>query len=793
ASAALFTARARAAGHRGQLGAAEVDAVCRRCDGLPLAVELAAARLRTRGIDELADAGPRSRNLRAALAWAVADAPEEALRLVGGLGVYWHLRGHRAEGRRWAAAALAGPGPSRAGALRTAALLARAQGDDAPARALIDDAITAGRGAGDGLALADCLGLRAVMVLSGGDPQEGAVTADLAESMSRYRAAGSAAGVALTTVRSGLAALAAGDTAAAGGLLDDAVARYAELDSTWGLATARCNRADVHRAVGAGAGGLHGGGRGTCSHRVRVVPGGRGGRDRHRAHRPGTPRRSRRPLRRRRSRSRPAGDAAAPAGPGAVRRGAGPHRRAPEQNAVMTAHPADSTVYRHLWSTPELHEVFDDAGRTRAWLDILAALAEAQAGLGLVPADAATAIREHARLEMLDLDAVAEQTRATGHSTLGLIRCLKQVLPESAREWVYYGATVQDVSDTWFALAMRAVLDVVDRDVARCHAACVELARMHRDTVMCGRTHGQPGLPVTFGFKAAVWAAELGRHRERVAQARPRLEVVQLGGALGTLEFWGDAALPLLDAFAARLGLHAPEVPWITARDRVAEFATLLALVTGTLSKIGNEIYELQRPEIGEISEPFTPGQVGSITMPHKRNPELAEHLDTLGRVVRANAGLAIEGMTALHERDGRGWKAEWLVLPESSLLTGAALGYAARLLEGLQVHGDRMRANLDARRGYVLSEPVMRLLADRMGKHAAHEAVYAATMAGLDAGVDLGTALRDAGLVGPDGLTDGELAAALDPARALGAATAFVDRVVGGRLSSGAGSGAHS
>ncbi|HVH23563.1 MAG TPA: adenylosuccinate lyase family protein [Pseudonocardia sp.] len=445
----------------------------------------------------------------------------------------------------------------------------------------------------------------------------------------------------------------------------------------------------------------------------------------------------------------------------------------------MTAHPADSTVYGHLWSTSEMHALFDDRGRTQGWLDVLVALAHAQAQLGLIPGAAAEAIGAHARVDELDLAEVAAGTRATGHSTLGLIRAMQRILPESAREFVYYGATVQDVTDTWFAVVMRAVLDIVDRDVARCAAAACELAGRHRDTVMCGRTHGQPGLPITFGFKAAVWAAELLRHRERIAQARPRLQVVQLGGALGTMEFWGPSALDLLDALATRLELGVPETPWITARDRVAEFAWLLAVVTGTLSKIGNEIYELQRPELGEISEPFTPGQVGSITMPHKRNPELAEHLDTLGRVVRANAGLAVEGMTALHERDGRGWKAEWLLLPESSLLTGAALGFAARLLEGLQVHGVRMRANLDAQRGYVLSEPVLRRLTERMGKHAAHEAIYQATMAGLDADVDLATALRDAGLVRPGLLTDQDVTDALDPAQALGAATAFVDRVL--------------
>lgn len=441
----------------------------------------------------------------------------------------------------------------------------------------------------------------------------------------------------------------------------------------------------------------------------------------------------------------------------------------------MSSHLADSAVYGHLWTTPELHALFDDTGRTRSWLAILVALAHAQADLGLMPADAAREIEAHARVERLDLDEVGAQTRATGHSTLGLIRCLREILPESAREWVYYGATVQDVSDTWFGLTMRAVADVVERDLSRCEAAAVDLARRHRDTVMCGRTHGQPGLPITFGFKAAVWASELARHRERLAQARPRCEVAQLGGALGTMEFWGEDALALLDGFAARLGLAAPDVPWLTARDRVAEFLGLLAMVTGTLAKIGNEIFELQRPEIGEVAEPFTEGTVGSITMPHKRNPEISEHLDTLARIVRADAGVAVEGMVALHERDGRGWKAEWLVLPEACQLTGAASGFTARLLEGLRVDADRMRANLDTHRGYLLSEPLMVALAQRVGKHTAHEAVYAAAMAVRTGGGDLGERLLAEGL-----LDETEVAAASDPARALGAATAFVDRVVG-------------
>jgi adenylosuccinate lyase len=444
----------------------------------------------------------------------------------------------------------------------------------------------------------------------------------------------------------------------------------------------------------------------------------------------------------------------------------------------MSAHLADSVLYGHLWSTPEVHRLLDDEGRVQSWLEILAALAEAQAEVGLVPADAARAIRKHADVSLLDLDRVAEQTRATGHSTLGLIRCLQVVLPESAKEWVYYGATVQDVSDTWTALVMRAVADIVERDLAHLEVAALALAQRHRETMMCGRTHGQPGLPITFGFKAAVWASELRRHRARLADGRRRWEVVQLGGALGTMEFWGDRALPLLEAFARRLGLAAPDIPWITARDGIAEFAGVLAMVTATLGKIGQEVYELARPEIGELREPLTAGQVGSITMPHKRNPELSEHLVTLARIVRADATVTVEGMVHEHERDGRAWKTEWVVVPEACLFTAAALAFARRLLDGLEVDAGRMRSNLEAAGGYVLSEPVMRALADHIGKHAAHQVVYEATMAGLDRGVDLRAAL----LADPritEHLSPDEITRRLDPRAALGAVPAFVDRVL--------------
>lgn len=440
----------------------------------------------------------------------------------------------------------------------------------------------------------------------------------------------------------------------------------------------------------------------------------------------------------------------------------------------------DSTVYGHLWATDEARGILGEEARFASWLEILACLAEAQAELGLIPAGAARAVREEAGRMELDLERIAARTRATSHSTLGLIDELRRRLPEPAREWAYWGATVQDLSDTWTALVMRRVGDLLDRDLLRIREAALRLAREHRATPMLGRTHAQPGLPIPFGFKAAVWADELSRHRERLAQGRRRWETAQLGGALGTMHFWGDSARPLLEAFARRLGLGAPDIAWITSRDRPAEFVFLLAACASTIAKIGNEIMELQRLELGEVREPFIPGTVGSITMPQKRNPEFSEHLDTLARLTRSAAGVMTEGMVQLHERDGRGWKAEWVALPQACAMTLKASGLAAELLEGLQVDEERMLANIAAQRGFVFAEPVMRALADRVGKHTAHQIVYEAAMAGVESGASFAEALMADERVSAH-LDRAGMEELFDPERALGAAPEFVDRVAGG------------
>jgi len=415
----------------------------------------------------------------------------------------------------------------------------------------------------------------------------------------------------------------------------------------------------------------------------------------------------------------------------------------------MTTRITDSAFYQHLWGTAEARDVLGEQGRLRGWLAVIVALARAQAATGMIPADAARLIAEHAQPGRLDLGYAAEQTRQTSHSMLGLIRALQEAVPDEARQYVYAGATVQDVTDTATAVTLRRIGGIAWRDLRRIEERLLELAVAHRSTVMAGRTHGQPGSPVTFGWKAASWADEVRRHLDRLREGAPRWLVGQLGGGVGSLVFYGERGPAVRARFCAELGLADPGISWLTARDRGAEFAQLLALICGTLARIGGEVYELQRPEIGELAEASPAGTVGSITMPHKRNPEASEHLDTLARLVRANAGVMTEGVAQQHERDGRGWKAEWVALPEACLLAAAALQVAIGLLAGLTVDAEAMRRNLARHGGYPVSERALAVLAPRLGARRAQERLQEAFGAGAS-GLTAEQALVSAGLLSP-------------------------------------------
>ena len=434
----------------------------------------------------------------------------------------------------------------------------------------------------------------------------------------------------------------------------------------------------------------------------------------------------------------------------------------------MDAHLIDSAVYGHGWSTPESLALFSERARLSRWVDVLKALAGAQADLGIIPAASATAI-EGLDAEGLDPAALGAETRRTSHSAIGLVHELQARLPEHAREHVYYGATVQDVSDTAAALEMRGVGAIVWRDLRAVEGLLLELAVGHRDTPMLGRTHGQPGAPVTFGFKAASWADETGRHLQRWRQSRPRLVVGQLAGAVGVLGFYGGLGTDLRRRFCERLGLGEPAVSWTSARDRIAEFAGNSALVSATMARIANEVYNLQRREIGELSEAASEATVGSFTMPHKRNPERSEQMVTLARLVRSAAGVLTETMVGDHERDGRTWKTEWVLLPEMCHYLLAQLSLARGLAAGVEVNSEAMAANL-AEMGDFGSQELLKRLSARLGKHRANDELQKAYRLARHSGRALGEVL--------EGIATGAELDGLDRP-ATGTAAAMVDEVV--------------
>lgn len=443
----------------------------------------------------------------------------------------------------------------------------------------------------------------------------------------------------------------------------------------------------------------------------------------------------------------------------------------------MPIHLIDSHIYSGAWSTEEMQAIFDDMPRTQGWLEVIATLAEAQAEVGLIPAKVAPEIRQVCRVELLSLAALRQGYQETGHSTLGLIRELKKLCSPVAGEWLYYGATVQDITDTWLATALLKVWAIVWRDLRDLEATLLPLAVAHRDTPMSGRTHGQPGLPITFGFKVAVWLREIRRHLERLKEIRRRLGQGQLAGGVGSLSSFGEKGLALQERFFAKLGLRPPDIVWNTTRDTQVEFINLLALMAATFDKIGHEIYNLQRPELGEVREGFVSGTVGSITMPHKRNPEIAEHLGTLARLIRHNAGCLAENLVHDHERDGRSWKAEWALIGPTCTMAGTLLHLAKLMCANLQVDKVSMRHNLEATQGYVLSEGVMLALAQKVGKQTAHAIVYSTAMHAFEAGRPLKEAILENEQVTAH-LTVQEIEVLFDYQRQLGLCPEFVDRV---------------
>jgi len=444
----------------------------------------------------------------------------------------------------------------------------------------------------------------------------------------------------------------------------------------------------------------------------------------------------------------------------------------------------DSALLRHIWGTEELAAIFSDENRVQKWLDYEAALALAQAELGIIPQPAAREIAAQAKVENLDLEAIGAEIRRTKHPLVPALRALQERCRDGHGEYLHFGPTTQDVLDSGFMLQLKQAHVVFVHDLKEIGRALYSLAEAHQATPMAGRTHGVQALPITFGHKCAVWLAEAMRNSQRLALLSERTFVGSLVGAVGTQASLGDDAVALEQRVMARLGLGVAEISWQSARDRFADYAGALGLIGGALARIAREIITLSHNEIDEVAEPFDHGKVGSSTMPHKRNPVVAEGVVAVGRALRASVALMQEALMVEHERDASVWRLEWKALPEACMMTGAMLAQMKQILGRLEVHPERMRRNLDVLGGFLLSERIMFALADRIGKQSAHELVYEVAMRGITDGITFEQALLADGRVKE--AIGSELPRLLDPASYVGLAPAITARVLAETRASG-------
>jgi len=425
--------------------------------------------------------------------------------------------------------------------------------------------------------------------------------------------------------------------------------------------------------------------------------------------------------------------------------------------------------------------VFSDAARIQRMLDFESALANAEAHCGVIPAAAAKAIALKCRAELIEIAALSSATALSVNPAIPLVKQLTALVAKDdadAARFVHWGATSQDVNDTGIVLQTRDAFDILQSDLDSLSRGLADLAQRHRSTPIAGRTLMQQAMPTTFGVKVAGWLDSITRHRERFAEVRKRVLVVQFGGAVGTLAALEGKGLEVMAALADELKLGLPATPWHTQRDRLAEVASALGLCVGTLGKIARDISLHMQTEVAEIFEPTSEGRGGSSTMPHKRNPVTAAVV--LAAATRV-PGLVSTMLSAMVQEDERGlgdWHAEWETLPEIFRLTAGALHQTATLIPHLEIDTKRMRANLDATQGLIFAEAVSMALGKHMGKAAAHQLMERTTQQARQSGKHLRDVLQQNQAV-TEKLNATELDRLFAPENYLGAAEELVDRVI--------------
>ena len=443
----------------------------------------------------------------------------------------------------------------------------------------------------------------------------------------------------------------------------------------------------------------------------------------------------------------------------------------------MASHIIDFLTLGNNFSTAEMREVWSETNRLQKHIEIEVALAQAEGELGVIPLEAAQQIAQNADPSHFNLTEIAQEVARLKHSFMATINALQQQCGE-AGEYIHYGPTTQDIVDTGTVLQLKQAFDIVERDSKSVALELKKLAKQYQYLPMVGRTHGMQALPTTFGFKLAVWLDEFVRHLQRLAEIKQRVLVGNINGAIGTYASFGEKGPQIERRTLQILGLNTPNIGWQSARDRFSEYASVIALISGTLGKIGNEFYNLMRTEINEIEEPFSAGKIGSSTMPHKRNPAALEGLASLTPPLLKSVALIHESMKVEHERDAMSWRAEWIALPEINLYVAAQLQIALTVLRGMTVNEKQMQANLELQSGLLLSEKVMFELGKRLGKQTAHHLVYQCSMQAFEQH----KGFRDVLLAHPElakHFSEQELTDWLNPQNYLGSAAEKVDTVI--------------
>ncbi|RXF65630.1 3-carboxy-cis,cis-muconate cycloisomerase [Pseudomonas syringae] len=442
---------------------------------------------------------------------------------------------------------------------------------------------------------------------------------------------------------------------------------------------------------------------------------------------------------------------------------------------------ASNQLFDAYFMQPEMREIFSDEGRVQGMLDFEAALARAQARVGLIPPEVVADIELSCDARLFDFDALAIAIGSAGNSAIPLVKALgKQIAARSAEaeRYVHMGATSQDVMDSGLILQLRRAIVLLEHDLARLADAMAEQAQRHAGTPLAGRTWLQQATPVTLGMKIAGWLGAVTRHRQRLNEIKPRLLCLQFGGASGSLAALGDQAFSVAEALAGELQLALPEQPWHTQRDRLVEFAGLLGLIAGSLGKLGRDVSLLMQTEVGEVFEPSAPGKGGSSTMPHKRNPVGAAVMISTATRAPGLVATMLAAMPQEHERSLGLWHAEWETLPELCCLVSGSLQQALQVIPGLQVDAERMAINLQSTKGLVLAEAVSIALAQRIGRDAAHHLVEQCCRRAVEQGAHLRQVLGENSQISEQFSSD-ELDRLLNPAHYLGQARHWVERAV--------------